>query len=76
MTQTAEERDFSVCPAYWAGDKEKCWRNWYKGCRYKNVSLGTDCFLPEPVWFEPTQWVEMPKPSRADEALGTSGLVP
>lgn len=59
----------SMCIAYWAGKYEKCWRNWFKGCRYDNVDLGTDAFLPERIWFEPTHWQPIPKPPSAIRAL-------
>ena len=52
----------SMCPAYWAGDEEKCWRNWFNGNRYEYVHLGTDAYLPEPIWFSPTDWMPLPAP--------------
>lgn len=52
----------NMCVAYWTGKEEKCWRNWYRGNRYENVSISIDAYLPAPIWFEPTHWMRLPDP--------------
>lgn len=50
----------SMVVAYWAGQNEQCWRNWFAGTRIRGLNISVDAYLPIPIWFEPKFWQPLP----------------